>query len=76
MDNGITIFLRLAGFFQLFREYVFPVFSTLGVRSDVQRTVFYSGQSHTFDKSRFFLFFISRRELEGKSESAILGKGS
>jgi len=34
----LTIFLRLAGFFQLFRESVCPAFSVPGSRSDVQRT--------------------------------------
>ena len=34
----IMIFLQLAGFFQLFREYAFPAFSAPGFRSDVQRT--------------------------------------
>ncbi len=36
--TAIMIFLRLAGFFRLFRESVCPAFSVPGFRSDVQRT--------------------------------------
>ena len=34
----LMIFLRLAGFFQQFREYVCPAFSVPGFRLNVQRT--------------------------------------